>query len=69
MDPVQQGEVYEVTVQLEGPVTQPSYAAFKAALDQFLAAARALTDPPGGGPGSRRLKVRESRAGVRPRSQ
>ncbi|MBI1735643.1 MAG: hypothetical protein HYR51_10745 [Candidatus Rokubacteria bacterium] len=68
MDPVQQSELYEVTVQIEGPVSVQAYAAFRAAVDTFLTTARTLTDPPGGAAGSKKIKVRESKAGVRPKS-
>jgi hypothetical protein len=69
MDPVQQQELYEVTVQLEGPISVAAYAAFRTAVDNFLTTARAITDPPGGGGGARKIKVRESKAGVRAKSQ
>ena len=67
MDPLLDGEVYEVTITLEGKVRQAAFDAFKAALDAALAAARNQTDPPGGGGGAPKIKIRQTRAVVRPK--
>ena len=68
MDPVQQQELYELTVQLEGPISVEAFKNFRTAVNNFLDAARLLTDPPTG-PGAKKLKVRESRTNVRAKSQ
>jgi hypothetical protein len=67
MDPVQDGEVYEVTITLEGKIKQAAFDAFKAAIDAAVAAARQQTDPPGGGGGAPKIKIRQTRAVVRPK--
>jgi hypothetical protein len=67
MDPVLDGEVYEVTITLEGKIKQAAFDAFKAAVDAAVAAARLQTDPPGGGGGSPKIKIRQTRAVVRPK--
>ncbi len=67
MDPVLDGEVYEVTITLEGKVKQAAFDAFKAALEQAIATARQQTDPPGGGAGAAKIKIRQTRAVVRPK--
>jgi len=64
MDPVLDGEVYEVTITLEGKVKQLAFDAFKAAVDAAVAAARLHEDPPTGGP---KIKIRQTRAVVRPK--
>jgi hypothetical protein len=66
MDPVLDGEVYEVTITLEGKIKQQAFDAFKAALDAAVAAARLQTDPPGSGP-DKKIKIRQTRAVVRPK--
>jgi len=66
MDPVLDNEVYEVTITLEGKVKQAAFDKFKEAVDAAVAAARLHTDPPGGG-GSPKIKIRQTRAVVRPK--
>jgi hypothetical protein len=66
MDPVQEGEVYEVTITLEGKIRQAAFDAFRTAIDNAVAAARQQTDPPGGG-GNPKIKIRQTRAVVRPK--
>ena len=67
MDPVLDGEVYEVTITLEGKIKLAAFDAFNAGGDAAVAAARLQTDPPGGGGGSPKIKIRQTRAVVRPK--
>jgi hypothetical protein len=67
MDPVQQTEVYEVTVQLEGPVGETAFDDFQKAVTTFIHQARKIQDKDhldaNGHP--QKLSVREVRSGVR----
>ncbi|HYB43033.1 MAG TPA: hypothetical protein VEL75_14745 [Candidatus Methylomirabilis sp.] len=67
MDPVQPVEVYEVTVQLEGPVGAGAFDDFEKAIHKFVHDARKITDPDhlnsGGQP--KKLKVRVTRTATR----
>jgi hypothetical protein len=66
MDPVLDGELYEVTIALEGRVTKAKYDAFIAAIDVAIQTAGQVGDPPYGGQANK-LKVRKIRSVVRPK--
>ena len=66
MDPVLDNEVYEVTITLEGKVKQAAFDAFKTAVDAAVAAVRLQTDPPNS-THDKKIKIRQTRAVVRPK--
>jgi hypothetical protein len=67
MDPLLDDETYEVTVVLEGPVKKKGLRNFRKALDDFIDDCEkkdsGVQDP--NDPSKNKLKVRESRAGLR----
>lgn len=65
MDPVKQDEVYEVTVQLEGPVGEKALEDYEKELNDFVKKARLIQDA---GHSNNKLKARKGRSGVRPKS-
>ena len=71
MDPIEKEEEYEVTIVLKGPVKKKGLRAFRHELDKFIDECEkkesGFEEPdPGGGPNIKiKLKVRESRSGVR----
>lgn len=69
MDPVQPGEVYEVTIMIEGPVSKAAFNEFLTAINTAVDTARLKTDPPmqNPPPNQPRVKVRQTRAVVRPK--
>lgn len=69
MDPVQQGEVYEVTITIEGPVSKAAFNEFLTEINAAVDKARLKTDPPMANPppNQPRVKVRQTRAVVRPK--
>jgi hypothetical protein len=66
MDPVKRGEVYEVTVMIEGRTNWAAFVKFRKKLYEFLEDARNI-DVSGPNPNdpSTKLQAREGRSGVR----
>jgi len=69
MDPVLQGEVYEVTITIEGPVSKQAFTDFVTAINAAVDAARVKPDPVIANPPPQhpRVKVRQTRGVVRPK--
>lgn len=69
MDPIDEKETYEVTIQVEGPVNIADFKIFrdelKVFLDKFAGPAGHKNTHPNHKPGKPNIQVRESRAGQR----
>ena len=57
-EPPKEGETYEVTVELEGEVSQATFEEYKRRLREYVAQLAALTDP---SKGDKKLRVRRIR--------
>jgi hypothetical protein len=69
MDPIDENETYEVTIQVEGPVNIGDFKKFrddlKTFLDKFAGPAGIKNTHPNHKPAKPNIQVRESRAGQR----
>lgn len=62
MDPVQQNEVYEVVVQIDGPVTEAALDESEDELRKFVKKLKTIAN------GTGKVKARKAKAGIRPKA-